>query len=151
MPFCPNCRAEYVEGVTRCADCEVELVDALPPDPDDPADPQNEYEVLAEALGEVATRVVVAELEAAGLPYVLSGDELGAVHIYPAHDSKVWTPKRHLAQAREILDAILAAPLSEAESPDGQSVEIFFCDHCGAEVPAKAAKCPECGELFEDS
>jgi hypothetical protein len=28
--FCPQCRAEYVPGFTRCGDCDVELVDELP-------------------------------------------------------------------------------------------------------------------------
>ena len=27
--FCPNCRCEYIRGVTECADCGVPLVDAL--------------------------------------------------------------------------------------------------------------------------
>lgn len=31
MPFCPNCRYEYEEGVTLCPDCDVELVRELPP------------------------------------------------------------------------------------------------------------------------
>jgi hypothetical protein len=32
--FCPQCRAEYVPGVTRCVDCGVALVEALPdPEP----------------------------------------------------------------------------------------------------------------------
>lgn len=30
MPFCPNCRFEYNEGVSRCPDCEEELVESLP-------------------------------------------------------------------------------------------------------------------------
>ena len=30
MPYCPKCRAEYREGFTECADCEVALVDELP-------------------------------------------------------------------------------------------------------------------------
>jgi hypothetical protein len=29
---CPVCHAEYVSGFTRCSDCDVELVEALPPD-----------------------------------------------------------------------------------------------------------------------
>ena len=30
MPFCPHCHTEYTMGVTRCADCGVDLVDQLP-------------------------------------------------------------------------------------------------------------------------
>jgi hypothetical protein len=30
MAWCPKCRNEYVEGITICADCGVELVDILP-------------------------------------------------------------------------------------------------------------------------
>src|SRR6266705_3821937 len=28
--FCPQCKAEYRQGFTRCADCDVELVHGLP-------------------------------------------------------------------------------------------------------------------------
>jgi hypothetical protein len=31
MSFCPKCRAEYIEGVETCPDCQVKLVDELPP------------------------------------------------------------------------------------------------------------------------
>ena len=30
--FCPECRSEYRPGFTRCSDCDVALVDRLPPD-----------------------------------------------------------------------------------------------------------------------
>jgi hypothetical protein len=30
MPFCPSCGYEYEAGVTRCTDCDTELVAALP-------------------------------------------------------------------------------------------------------------------------
>ncbi len=28
--FCPNCKAEYIEGIVECADCHVSLVYELP-------------------------------------------------------------------------------------------------------------------------
>ena len=34
MPFCPKCRAEYIEGVEECPDCHVSLVQELPPKDD---------------------------------------------------------------------------------------------------------------------
>lgn len=30
MPWCPKCRNEYVEGMTTCAECGVDLLDELP-------------------------------------------------------------------------------------------------------------------------
>ncbi len=32
--FCPECKAEYREGYSRCADCEVDLVLSLPQEPE---------------------------------------------------------------------------------------------------------------------
>ena len=31
--WCPECKNEYREGITRCADCDVDLVDELPEEP----------------------------------------------------------------------------------------------------------------------
>lgn len=36
MPWCPKCRNEYIEGITKCADCGSELVDELPQEDDMP-------------------------------------------------------------------------------------------------------------------
>lgn len=37
MPWCPKCRNEYVEGMTVCAECGVDLVDELPEEMDENA------------------------------------------------------------------------------------------------------------------
>ncbi len=59
--FCPNCKCEYIRGVTECADCGVPLVDALEPEEANPArdvrivsvwqgDDPSEYERVKTAL-----------------------------------------------------------------------------------------------------
>lgn len=35
MPWCPKCRNEYVEGITTCAECGIDLVDELPEEMDE--------------------------------------------------------------------------------------------------------------------
>lgn len=35
MPWCPKCRNEYVEGITTCAECGIDLVDELPDEMDE--------------------------------------------------------------------------------------------------------------------
>ena len=32
--YCPQCKAEYRQGFTRCADCDMDLVDTLPQEPE---------------------------------------------------------------------------------------------------------------------
>lgn len=46
--FCPNCRAEYRDGFSRCSDCDAELIAFLPPaNLQDPSLNENERPDLA--------------------------------------------------------------------------------------------------------
>lgn len=57
MPWCPNCKDEYKEGITTCADCGCELVDdlSLIEENDDLEEDtfENEEDELAEAYEEL--------------------------------------------------------------------------------------------------
>lgn len=44
MPWCPKCRNEYVEGRTHCPDCDVDLVDELPAEKEEPLEMSEDYE-----------------------------------------------------------------------------------------------------------
>jgi hypothetical protein len=92
--FCPQCNAEYRPGFTRCADCDVELVNEPPhyalagPPPADPSDP-NEDPFCSFWKGEDAR--VHAELcevlEEAGIPHktVFRRDHLFNLSNNPAY------------------------------------------------------------------
>jgi rRNA maturation protein Nop10 len=68
MPFCPNCRFEYVAGVERCPDCGAALVDSLPPEPT-PSPPQHYREAqLCEVIGKIHARLLQEKLESQGIP-----------------------------------------------------------------------------------
>jgi hypothetical protein len=72
MPFCPRCTSEYRPGFTRCADCDVELVEALPALPVPDGAPEGWVEIFR---GEqVRADVLCAALDAAGIE-TLSPDE----------------------------------------------------------------------------
>jgi hypothetical protein len=157
MAYCPSCRIEYVAGVAKCLDCGADLVEALPPPVVDVNESLDEMTVLADRRGAFETRLIVAELEAAGIPYVLAGDVVGAVLIYPAQDGKILVPRHRLARAREILVNAIDAPapdtaeIGQTAAGDAGERAVSFCDRCGAEVPPTAKKCPGCGEPFENS
>jgi hypothetical protein len=99
--YCPLCRTEYREGFTRCADCDVDLVAALPSE----AAPADESAVCA-WNGDDPGRfsVVLAALQAAEIPsYQIS-----------KHDQFYWLPAlrpeyeifvraRDASRAREVI------------------------------------------------
>lgn len=75
--FCPKCRAEFVEGITKCPDCEVDLVEILPP----------EDEILYEDYVTVYTTsdtglIAVAEslLKSENIPYAKKSEGLQPVY-----------------------------------------------------------------------
>ena len=67
--FCPRCKSEYREGIESCAECGVPLVSSLPPE--DGADLVPVFNTADAAL----LPIVKSALDAAGIPYLVQGDE----------------------------------------------------------------------------
>lgn len=71
--YCPQCNAEYVEGVTQCADCEVELV-AEPSSAEDQLAYVDYKQVLATYNpGDVA--FLKSVLDSRGIEYYFDGED----------------------------------------------------------------------------
>ena len=95
--FCPNCRAEYRVGFTRCNDCEVALVTELP------AEKEPEFVDLVEVLstadvGQIS--LIKSILEAEEIPYLPQGENFNLGRNIAV---RFLVPRDYLAQAREIL------------------------------------------------
>lgn len=86
--FCPQCRVEYREGFSECADCHVPLLPEPPPEPQLEPDPRlepdsslaPESEMALVAVFETQNPIVLALakgiLEDAGVPFVVRGERV---------------------------------------------------------------------------
>ena len=74
--FCPECGAEYQEGIVKCSDCDVALVATAP----EPAEPdQAEWVDLVTVLASsdpALLAVAKSLLEADGIPFTAQGEGL---------------------------------------------------------------------------
>ena len=99
--ICPNCKCEYIKGVTQCADCGVPLVDELPPIPETADRPAV---VSVWEGGDPGERAAVEEaLEEAGVPVV---DQENAGHLFfPSMNpqTNIFVSAENLERAKKIL------------------------------------------------
>ncbi len=123
--FCPQCEAEYREGIYECADCGVALVESLPA-----KDVHPELELIAVfgTADPALLPVVKSVLEAAEIPFFVQGDE--AMGLLPVGRfatgltqkgqglvAIVHVDKDHEERAREVL------PPLESEEPSEEPGE----------------------------
>jgi len=124
--FCPNCRSEFREGVTRCPDCDVPLVDSLPVEMHD----QAPWVEVMETADPALLPVLRSALEGAGIPCTFEGEE--SVGIFPlglneTHfaqsgiAARLLVPANRLEEARQLLDTAATSQEmadNDAASPD---------------------------------
>ena len=71
--FCPKCRDEYRAGFTRCADCDVDLVEELP---EVEEAPPLEMVTVLETGDQSLIAVAKSVLEGAGIPSIARNERL---------------------------------------------------------------------------
>jgi hypothetical protein len=132
--FCPNCRAEYRPGFTKCADCGVDLVATLSAEPRaaDANVPRNSdgMELLWSGVSEALTNQIDAALEEANISHKITDREFGLLPNLEQSADFVWVDSRDQASARAILEKVLASSgaveqESERYPPDGRRINPF--------------------------
>jgi hypothetical protein len=71
--YCPECKAEYLEGIHGCPDCRVPLVRELPPQP---RTEYMEYVTILETGNPVVLAMVKSILSSAGIRHFVKGEVL---------------------------------------------------------------------------
>ena len=77
--FCPKCKAEYVDGKTRCADCKVDLVYTLPEEKKQPHKPS--FKPFMDVMNPADIAIIKSILDEAEIDYYFQGDTAHAIYI----------------------------------------------------------------------
>ena len=109
LNYCPECRSEYREGFTVCADCGVSLVRRLDMERGDPLVPlarEKSFELVAELLD---------RLEKEEIPYVVqAGTALALLDGQPPDkarpeewEARVWVARSKERDAAELFEQLV--------------------------------------------
>ncbi len=152
--LCPECRTEYTRFVTRCTDCDVDLVHAetLPDEGEEieAFPPASELEcvrvapiawirALSDALQERGLAHRVGPATDGDAPDGQRPGVFGAAQLFG-----LYVRSECASPARE-LDGTIAAQLLPEEAPPLDEGEEEECPACGAALAADAIECPDCG------
>ncbi len=112
MPWCPNCKVEYLKGFNMCSDCQVELVDELEPETFIDLGPPA---YLTRAANEIEASIIESLLTSNGIPTLLKHRSVGAyLSIYMGMSSygvDICVPESLLEEAQALID-------DRSETPD---------------------------------
>ena len=100
--YCPVCASEYVEGVAKCADCGVKLVEELPI-----LEHSGEPMRMVRLTGPTEAPMVEELLRHNGIEAILQG-EAAASALPSAGDLsevRIWVPESKVRRAGELIEA----------------------------------------------
>lgn len=134
--FCPNCKCEYIRGVTQCADCGVALVEGLESPETNPSEDVRIVSIWRGNDPAEYERVKKA-LENAGIPYTLPDSKSFLSFLPTESEKEIWISEADQEKARKVIldlegrvdpDQLtpeeiesLALPESDVADRDGQT------------------------------
>lgn len=114
--YCPNCRAEYVDGITECTECRIPLVEELPEETELKYLPA--YVKVLVTFNSADLVVIKSLLESAGLDYYIEGENFHYLGIPPAQAVKLVVREDQVETAKELLSGLDLRGWSVARSDE---------------------------------
>jgi hypothetical protein len=137
MAFCPNCEAEYKEGMTVCPDCNLELVAELTPENKVHDTSEGEPVPLQSFKTSAEAEMVRDMLETNGIRSFVEGGDFAVIPSSFSQEIVVMVDERDLDRAVEIYEAYFDSETSESETSESETSESETPD---AESPAPATE-----------
>ena len=127
--YCPQCQSEFRPGFDHCPDCDVDLVEALPPEPHHDTDV---FETVLETSEVDLVPFFKSLLESAEIPYETWGEDLLNLYPLPAtglaasqHSKAVafLVPADRAEEARQLIATHKADNFKEKEERENRIIE----------------------------
>jgi hypothetical protein len=71
--FCPKCKAEFKPGISHCPECDVDLVETLPPEE------RVDFVKVFESSDPGLTAIIKSILDGAGIKYFVTGENIQSI------------------------------------------------------------------------
>ena len=97
--YCPKCRTEYRKGFTTCADCEIPLVEELPPEPEQKPE-YVEYAHLLSTYNLSDIALIKSVFDGEDIIYYFQGESFTYLMVQP---TKLMVSKDDIERAKELI------------------------------------------------
>jgi hypothetical protein len=117
MAFCPNCEAEYKEGITVCPDCNIELVPELTAENKVHDASEGEPVPLRSFSNSAEAEMVREMLNNNGIRSFVEGGDFAVIPSSFSQEVVLMVDERDFDRAVEIYEAYFDSETPDAESP----------------------------------
>ena len=112
--FCPKCKAEFREGFVICDDCNVALVEELPPEPETAF---VDYEEVLVTFNPAEIALMKSLLESEDIIHFFHGDNFVQMTAL-AVPARLMIKRDQVETARELLKGLKLSLISEGDGLD---------------------------------